>query len=102
ILRVIAGNSMNKIDIFRGRQPLNLEIGKPPEMQPLGHQGMDPAEELFLLVCIPNQTISEMQCAAHSRSVTGAADGDCNASHRSREANLVEHGPQFLLREFRI
>ena len=35
ILRVIAGNGVEQVDIFDRRQPFNLEIAEPPEMQPL-------------------------------------------------------------------
>ena len=52
ILRVIAGDGMEQVDIFDRRQPLNLEIAEPPEMQPFAHHGVESAVELLLFIPI--------------------------------------------------
>ena len=52
IFRVVAGNGMEKIDIFDGRQAVDLEIAEPPEMQPLAHHGMQAAIERVFYICV--------------------------------------------------
>jgi hypothetical protein len=40
ILGVIAGNGVDQVHIFDGWQAVDLEIAKPPEMQPFSQHGV--------------------------------------------------------------
>src|SRR5579862_6320319 len=101
IPRVIAGNGVDQVYIFDGRQTVDLEIAKPPEMQPLAHHGVDSAVELLLFIPIPAGAVGEMH-AGHTLTVTGAGGCRYNAPDGAREASLAEHGSHFLLRSLRV
>src|ERR1035437_1464513 len=78
ILRVIAGNGVDQVYIFDGRQAVDLEIAKPPEMQPFSHHGVDSAVEPLLFIPIPAGAIGEMH-AGHTLTVPGAGGCHYNA-----------------------
>src|SRR5208337_4183096 len=102
ILRVIAGHGMKQVHVFDRRQPFNLEIAKPPEMQPFPHHGVDPAVELLLFIRIlAAGAIGEMH-AGYTMAVTGAGGGRYDAPDGAREASLVEYRAHFLLRSLGV
>src|ERR1035437_1927037 len=102
ILRVVAGHGMEQVYIFDRRQPFNLEIAKPPEMQPFSHHGVDSAVELLLFIRIlAAGAIGEMP-AGYTPVVTGAGGCGYDAPDGAREASLVEHRAHFLLRSLRV
>src|SRR5208282_1684687 len=89
ILGVVAGHGMKEVDVFDGRQPINLEIAEPPEMQALAHHGVDSAVELVLFIAIFAGAIAEMLPGGHTVPVAGNSDRDQDAADRAREAGLV-------------
>ena len=49
VARVLAGDAVEEVDLFRRRQAVEMEVPQPPELQPQGHHGVDAAVDLLLL-----------------------------------------------------
>src|SRR5260370_3600755 len=93
---------MEQVYVFDRRQPFNVEIAKPPEMQAFPQHGVDFAVELLLFIRIlAGGAKGEMQ-AGYTLAVTGAGCAHYDAPDGAREAGPVEHRTHFLLRSIRI
>ena len=74
IFGVIPGDGVEQVNIFRRRQPLNIEVAEPPQVQPLGHHRMQSTIELLLLVGVLAVPIGKVLHAARTLSVARTRD----------------------------
>ena len=92
ILRVIVGNGVEQVDIFDRRQPLDVEIAKPPEMQAVCPSwGELRGRASPLHIAFADGTIGEMCMPAMPWPRPVPADCHYDAPDGAREAGLVEH-----------
>src|ERR1035441_8519616 len=71
-------------------------------MQPFGHHGMDPAEELYLFVSARGGLIRKVLHSGYALAATWPGDRDYDALDGPRKTSLIEPGTNLLLRELRI
>ncbi len=105
VLRVLARDGAEEVDVLHRRQPLDLEVAQPPEVEPLAHHGVQAAVDALLGVSVRLGAEGEVEHVADPGSAPLGRDYDDDAAQRPREANPVEdaahgggHGIRILRR----
>ena len=91
IFGVIPGDGVEQVNVFRRRQPLNVEVAEAPQVQPLGHHRMQSSIELFLLVGVLAGPVGEVLHAARTLSVARTSHFHHDAPNRTWKARLIDH-----------
>ncbi len=102
VLRVVACDPVEEIDILDRRQAVDEEVSQPPQLQPLGHHRVQAAIQLLLPEAPRPGPEGVALRAARRRHHVLTGDHHHDAADRTVEAHLVEHGAQFVGRCFRV
>ena len=85
---------MEDVYVLHRRQALDLEVARAPELEALGHHGMDPAVDALLLEATLSRAQGEVLHGAHARAVARGGHHADHSPQAPREAGRLDDGAQ--------